>query len=172
MLYKYLDLSLPLFIVALQTEPDMNISTGYIELIIGFIIGFSPILFNAIKDRTRWKTERTVVQSEAVENIANAASILAESSQDLAEKSAALISLYDNALQRQVKMTEQEREKRRIQEIEHSVEINELKHQIEEINETVLFCSTEILGLITDINEGNEITPERLQALESYWNRK
>jgi len=171
MLYRYLEIVSLVGVFALQDDSPVDLTFSGLQMAIGFIIGFSPILFNAIKDRTRWKTEKNVVQSEAVENIANAASILAESSQDLAEKSAALIGLYENALQRQVKMTEKECEKRRLQEIEYSTEITKLKLQIDEINETVRFCSREILCLITDINEGNEITPERLHALESHWNK-
>lgn len=169
MLYRYSEIVSLVGFFTLQDDPHVDITFTGLQMVIGFIIGFSPILFNAIRDRTKWKIEKNVVQSEAVENIANAASILAESSQDLAEKSAVLIILYENALERQVKMTEKEREKRRTQEIDYSTEIAKLKTQIAEINETVLVCSREILSLITDINEGTEITPERLCTLENHW---
>lgn len=167
-LYRYaLPMSYVLQQVVEETEPSIHISLGFVELAIGFIIGFSPILFNALKERTKWGDERKVVQSEAVENLAQAASMLAEQSQNLTSKNATLIQLYEDALQRQVEMTEHERALR----VAQSDEIEELKKQIKTLNEGMVACSREMLFLVRDIIDGKEITKERLDALEEVWHK-
>lgn len=167
-MYRYLiNLIIATTILLQQTDqqPSVNINVGLVELAIGFIVGLSPTIFGAIKDKVKWKDEKKVVQSEAVENIAQAASILAEQSQNLTSKNATLIQLYENALQRQTEMAEKERGLRLAQD----EEIENLKQQIDRINKVLVTCSKEILGLIRDISQGNEITHERLAKLEEVW---
>jgi len=174
MLYRYLEMIMiyGIMLFQVQEEPHFDPTIGVLELAIGFIIGLSPTIFNAIKDNVRWQDEKQVVQTEAVENIAQAASILSEQSQSLSDKNAALIGLYETALQRQVDMAETERARRIALEEQYSQEIEDLKKQITEINKHVIKCSKEILDIVRDIRDGKQITQERLDNLENTWKDK
>lgn len=174
MTYWYTDL-LFMFLLALD-EPQISITFDYVQLLIGLILGLSPTIFTAIKEKVKWGDERKVVQSqavnvqtEAVENIAQAAGILLDQSHRLNEKNTTLIATYEQAMTRQANMIEEERNLRLAQEKEFSHQIELLKCQIAEINAMVIYCSTEIISIIHDLKDGVEITPERIARLEDKW---
>ena len=137
-----------------------------------FIIGFSPTIFNYISDKMKWKTEETFIQTEAMENIVQAASILVESSKTAMEKDKELMEIYEMALKRQEVMTEEQRKRadgERDLRIYYENEIEVVKRQITELNDTVVTCATRILSMVRDINDGIHISKEKLDELEKNW---
>lgn len=158
------------------TSPQISITFDYVQLVIGLILGLSPTIFTAIKEKVKWKDESKIVQSqavnvqtEAVENIATAAGILLDQSHRLNEKNTVLIATYETAMERQAKMIEEERALRIAQEKDFIHQIEVLKQQITDINTMVIWCSTEIIAIVKDIKNGVEISPERIEELENKW---
>lgn len=148
-------------------------NTNLLEMAVAFVIGLSPTIFTALKDRTRWQTgEKSFMHSEATENIVNAASMLAERSQSLIEKNDDLILVYEKALAKQMEVTRQEveiAEKERKLRIEHEQEIETLKKQLFEIKRSIIVCSREMVSLIKDIEAGKKISDDRIAQLEKIW---
>lgn len=148
-------------------------NTNILEIAVAFIVGLSPTIFTAIKDRTRWQTgEKSFMHSEATENIVNAASMLAERSQSLIEKNDDLIMVYEKALAKQMEITKQEietAEKERKLRIEYEEEIKLLKEQLRDIKRSIVVCSREMVSLIRDVESGQTISNQRLEQLEKIW---
>lgn len=153
---------------------DLLNNIGALEVILAFIVGLSPTIISAVRDRAKWKDEKTVVQTEATENIVQAASMLAERSQALMEKNDKLIGTYEDALERQVKQINIERENvatLRKQRMEQEKEIGELKEQVKTLQYSVVACSRELVTVIRDLSKGETIAEERLQQLEKIWSK-
>lgn len=192
-MYRYLDIAM-LSMILFQDQDLSNINIGLLELAIGFIIGFSPVLFGAIKEKVKWGTERKVIetqaninQTEAIENIAQAASMLLDQSQQLSDKNASLVNIFEEAFIKQSEETKKERALRHQQEEMYLQKIQEIKvgsvkreekyieemrllqEQIEEINSLVKICSSEIIGIVSDLQKGKEISKERLDRLKDKW---
>lgn len=147
--------------------------TEVLGIITAFIVGLMPTIFTAIKDKRRWKDgEKYSIQSEATENIVNAASMLAERSQSLIEKNDDLIQVYEKALAKQMELTRQEMEtaqkERRLRQ-EYEKEITVLKGQVKEIRQSIIVCSKELVAVIQDVQSGHEIPQERLEQLKKIW---
>lgn len=180
--------------ILFQEQELSDINIGLLELAIGFIIGFSPVLFNAIKEKVRWGTEQKVVatranvnQTEAIENIAQAASMLLDQSQQLSSKNASLVDVFEKAFIKQEEETQKERTLREQQEEMYLQKIHEIKvgsalreekyieemrllqEQIEEINSLVKICSSEIISIVSDLQNGKEISEQRLTRLKNKW---
>lgn len=192
-MYRYIDIAM-LSMILFQDQDLSNVNIGLLELAIGFIIGFSPILFNAIKEKVKWGTEQKVVETQAninqtaaIENIAQAASLLLDQSQQLSEKNASLVSVFEEAFINQSEETKKERTLRQQQEKKYLQKIQEIKvdsakreekyieemrllqEQIEEINSLVKICSSEIISIVFDLQEGKDISEERLTRLKRRW---
>lgn len=167
---------LTLLTIFLQTEqPHIDVSFNLLELGVGVAIGLVPGIITAYAARKKWYGgEQNVVRSqadmnetEAIENIATAASLIATQSQALSDKSATLIGLLEEEVSRQQTIIEQERTLRANIQEQNESEINKLKAQIEEINSRIEACSVQLKELIEDLKLGKAISQERLDQLES-----
>jgi hypothetical protein len=161
-----------------QTGTDILqriLDSGVVELAVGLVLGLSPTIFGAIRDRVKWRDEQKVVssqaelnQSEAAENIVQAAALLIDQSQKLNIANAALIDKYETTLERQERMYTEER----IMRIKQGEEIEALKIRVEQITGMMVECSAEIVRIVADIQKGNEINPQRLADLEAKWKKE
>lgn len=164
------------FLTLLQDTEGVFNYLEVLKIIVPFLVGFSPTLFEYIKSKGRWGDERKVIieqaglyQTEAAENIAQAAGILLGQSQQLTEKNAKLIDKYEDALERKQEMYLEERKLREEQGEKLSEEIEKLKVQVKSLNNTVVLCSKEILDIIRDIQSGVPIDEKRLKDMERDW---
>jgi hypothetical protein len=152
-----------------------GISTGALQLIVGFIIGIAPTIYNYIKDRTRWKAESGVIRSQeglnqsiAIENIASAAGQLLDQSQRLSEKNSALVDSYEKALERQTAMLDERITEFEKKEQQYKIEIHELRVQIDLITDNMKRCSSDIITIISELQRG-ELTAEKLAIFQEKW---
>ena len=161
--------------ILLQIDaPHIDLNYDVLQLFIGMAIGLFPGIITAYAARRKWyEGEKSVVQSQAginqtaaIENIANAASLIATQSQALSDKSTTLIGLLEEEVTRQQAVIEQERTLRLEIQEQHQEEILLLKSEIRNINEKIESCSIQLKELIKDLRSGKVIDLERLNKLE------
>ena len=166
-----------MYILQEQTASFFNVNV--LQVLIAFVVGISPTIYNYIKDKYRWRDERNVVNNqaglysaEAVESIAQAATLLLDQSHKLNDKNVSLISTYERALEVRDAMLTEERINRMKQEEILQAEIKLLKQQIENLMSSMVECSSEIISIVIDIQAGNNVSPDRLSNLQNKWNKK
>jgi hypothetical protein len=162
--------------ILLQTDsPGVTVDYNLLQLAMGVLLGLVPGIITGFAARKRWYggeqsvtvTQSGVNQAEAIENIAQAASLIATQSQTLSDKSASLVSLLEGEVVRQQAVIEEERALRLAVQARHQDEICSLKNDIAQINERIAYCSDQIKALIHDLKAGVVIDIARLDAIEN-----
>jgi hypothetical protein len=162
--------------ILLQTDsPGITIDYNLLQLALGGILGLIPGIIAGFAARKRWYggeqsvtvSQSGVNQAEAIENIAQAASLIATQSQTLSDKSASLVSLLEGEVVRQQAIIEEERAMRLNVQAQHQAEICSLKSDIAQINQRIALCSDQIKALINDLRAGVTIDVARLDAIEN-----
>lgn len=161
--------------ILLQTSTGyFSIDLGLLQILVGVIIGLVPGFITAFISKRRWvEGEKAVVgsqaslnQTQAIENIAQAATMITSQAQVLNEKSAALISVLEAEVKRQKDVIEQEREMYGVLETQYKDEVEKLKIEIAQIREHIMFCSAQLKAIIEDLRLGNTISDESLERME------
>lgn len=153
--------------------------TIILNMLFGFIIGFSPYAFKALKDRREWGTKKEVVQADAdktfgetLQSMAMAQRLLYQQSIELHDKNSQLVTLYEDAMGVQKEIADNERflrEQLTGKYESQQEEIGRLRIQISQLTEKVVDCSRDILDILEAIADGEKIRPEKINNIRDRY---
>lgn len=158
-----------------NTRYKMEILTeniAVVQSLLAFVAGLSPSIFNAVMNRTKWKTEKVTVEAQTLDKVMEAAGKLSDYSIKQIEMSQDINNLYEDALRSQKEMTEQQKEiviLERAQRLRYQDEIEILQIEVTRLGENVIHCSKELISIVSDLNDGVHISKVRIEKLEANW---
>lgn len=175
MYWKFVEhLTIGSYILLQTSSGSFTLDINILQIIVGILVGLVPGFITAFIQRRKWmEGEKNVVESQAslnqtqaIENIAQAATMITTQAQTLNEKSAALIEVLESEVARQKLVIEQEREFHETKETQYRKDVEELKIEIAVIREQINHCAQQLKRIIQDLRDGTPISEDCLSRLE------